>query len=853
MKTKNFLISIFTALIIAVGGCSPKKYFTKDDTLLTSVKIECDDKTIDVAEPENYLRQKPVRTILGVALHARLYNSVNPQKNEIRKAKLQKELDEKNNLRSAKFEAKVGDLNYAVRKHTVLGKRKISQGDTAKAERHFKKAYKKKTKLNELTKKGYKEKTKIFSFPVFLQKIGEEPVIYKESATLKSLEQIKQYMKNEGFYESEVTFTEKITRRNVKLTYNIHAGQPVKIARVYYSIDEDTLRENVFADSSACLLKAGKNLELELFQNERDRIANCLKNRGYYYFTKDYITYQVDTLSKGYNANITIEISPVILDNGRVIQHRKFYVSQVKVFPNHDSQAALTNREEYFTNLDTLYYMPADTSQGGIYFLRKNGQVVKPWVVNNEIFVRPRTMYSLKAQNDTYKHLSAFNVYKVINVEYEPASSRDSINCNIYLSNNQLQAYILELESTNSSGNLGAGASFTYKHNNIFRGAETFDMKFTTAFESQNNLTEEQMRMHLNTQEYGLELRLYFPRLLSLGLFKKYIRDLNPKTYFTLGSYYRQRPDYTRTNITASVYYQWQTGNYFTHTFTPVRLSTIRVSDADSAFMAWLEQLYIKDSYEDHFIFGSSYSLGFNNQTSGKRNYYYLKATLSTAGNLLNLLSKKFATPTPDGSYEIPYLNIRYAQFVKTELDFRHYVKANSLTTLVTRFYFGIGVPYGNNRLLPFTEQFFSGGANSIRAWQIRSVGPGESNSSLMQRYPNQTADMKLEGNFECRFKIAWVLEGSWFVDAGNIWSISKDDRREGGAFDFKSFYKQLAVGSGLGLRLDFDFFIFRLDFGLKLHDPAMPEGSRWIVKDDKLFMFRGHNWAFNLGIGYPF
>ena len=838
---------------LTVYGCSPKKYFAKDDTLLTSVKIECDDKTIDVAEPEDYLRQKPVRTILGLALHARLYNSVNPEKNEIRKAKLQKELDEKNNLRSQKFEEKVGDLNYYVRKHTVLGKRKISQGDTAKAERHFRKAYKKNLKLKEFTKKGFKEKNKIFSFPVFLQKIGEEPVKYKESATLKSLEQIKQYMRNEGFYEAEVTFTEKISHRNVKLTYNIHAGKPIKIARVHYKIDEDTLMSNVFADTSECLLKVGKNLELELFQNERERIANCLKNRGYYYFAKDYVSYEVDTIGKDHSAAITIEISPVILDNGRIIQHRRFYVSQVKVFPNHDSQAALTDREEYFTGLDTLCYMPHDTTQGGIYFLRKNGQAVKPWVVNNEIFVRPKSMYSLKAQNDTYKHLSAFNVYKVINVEYEPAASCDSINCNIYLSNNQMQAYILELESTNSSGNLGAGASFTYKHNNIFRGAETFDMKFTAAFESQNNLSSEQMKMHLNTQEYGLELRLYFPRLLSLGLFKRYIRELNPKTYFTLGTYYRQRPDYTRTNITASVYYQWQTGNYLTHTFTPVRLSTIRVSDADSAFMAWLEQLYIKDSYQDHFIFGSVYSLGFNNQSSGNRNYYYLKTTLSSAGNLLNLFYKKFGTPEADGSYIVQPLNIRYAQFVKTEVDFRHYVKANTQTTFVTRFYFGLGFPYGNNKLLPFTEQFFSGGANSIRAWQIRSVGPGSSNSSLSQRYPNQTADMKLEGNFECRFKIFWVLEGAWFVDAGNIWSINKDERREGGVFEFKNFYNELAVGTGLGLRLDFDFFIFRLDFGLKMHDPALPKGDRWIVKDDKMFMFKGKNWAFNLGIGYPF
>ena len=716
--------------------------------------------------------------------------------------------------------------------------------------------YNDKAKL--LRNKGYDEKTKIFSLPIFIQNIGEEPVKYNEVQSKKSAEQIRLYMNNKGYYDAKVTYDEKVKHRNVSIVYKIEAGEPIRIADINYNIDEDTLKYYVLNDTTASLIKRGNNLDADMLRSESDRITANLKNNGYYRFSKNYISYQIDTIGRGHNADLTVTIEPITLENGMTIPHRRSYISQVAVYPNHDSKAALAEGDDYYNDTDTSIYV--NDNGTNIQFVNHGGRNVRPYVVASEIFVKPGSLYRQNDVTNTYRHLSAFNMYKMVNIEFEPSPARDSINCNIYLTHNMLQAYIFEVGGTNSSGNLGAASSLTYQHKNIFNGAETFDMKVSVALESQNNLSKDQLKLNLNTQEYGLEARLYFPRLLYFKFLRDFFRDNTPRTYFSAGLNYRKRPDYTRSMITANLYYQWQVGNYYTHTFTPLRLSSIHISNTDSTFMRWLEKLYIKDSYQDHFILGSTYSITFNNQSSGKRNYNYIKLNVSWAGNILQLINKRRNSEQNDlGAYTVPILNTMYAQFIKTDIDLRHFIKTSDQTTMALRGYLGVGLPYGNSKTMPFTEQYFSGGANSLRAWQIRSVGPGcyaskkDAETEMQKQFPNMTSDMKLEANLEYRFKVFWVIEGAWFVDAGNIWSINADDRRTGGDFAFNRFYKEIAVGTGLGIRLDFDFFIFRTDFGLKLHDPALPDGNRWIMKDDRSFMFRKSNWAFCLGIGYPF
>ena len=859
MKTLYLYIIFLFLTAVILYGCSPKKYLAENENLLLSNTVVCDEASIDVAEPQNYIKQIPMSTLLGIALKARIYNSVNPQKADSLRAVNEKKLEEKNRQIKEKYKEKELFLKDTIKKTTyaasyfkdngILDTMEYWNGITQKFEK----------KLRKHTERGYEEKSKLFSFPLFLQNIGEEPVKYKPLSSKKSAEQIALYMKTKGYYEAKVTYTEKIKKQYVYVTYNIEAGKPIKIKSIGYHFgkQDDTLEKYFFEDTAKSLIKAGDNLDIDVLQAERTRITNNLKNKGYYRFSSEYVNYTIDTVTDRLSAKVIVDILPVTLDNGKAVKHLRSFIAQITIFPNYDNKAALLDKDEYMLGMDTAY-MRSRISPNPVLFVSKEPSVVKKYMICREVYIRGGKAYNQQNVNNTYRHLTAYNVYKLVNIEFEPSSYRDSLNCNIYLTNSALQSYSYEIGGTNSSGNLGALSSFTYQHKNIFHGAESFDLRLSLALESQNNFSSEQRHFDLNTQEYALETRLYFPRLLAPMYFRYLARNNPPKSYFSLGVNYRKRPDYTRSAITGSFYYQWNIGKYMSNTVTPVRLSSIRISDADSAFMAWLDRLYIKDSYQDHFILGSSYSLTFNNQSRGKRMYNYFKISLSWAGNLLHLIDKwAGAEKNSAGVYTVPFLGTVYAQFVKTDIDFRHYIKTIGTDTVVFRAYAGLGFPYGNVSVMPFTEQYFSGGANSLRAWQIRSLGPGsyanKAPEGLLAKYPNMTSDMKLEANLEYRFKIFWVVEGAWFFDAGNIWSINKDDKRDGGDFSFKRFYKEIAFGTGLGLRLDFDFFIFRTDFGLKLYDPALPEDKRWKFQNDEKFVFKSSNWAFNIGIGYPF
>ena len=847
----------FAAVIL--NGCSPKKYLSEDENLLLSNVVVCDEPSIDIAEPQDYIKQTPVSTIMGIALKARIYNSVKPEKADSLRKENEQKLEEKNRKIKNKYKEKELFLKDTIKKSTFAASYYMQNGilDTMKYWNNVTRKFEK--KLKKHTDKGYEEKTKIFSFPLFLQKIGEEPVKYKPLSTKKSAEQIALYMKTKGYYDAKVTYSEKIKKQQVYVTYNIAAGKPTKVQSVDYHFgkQDDTLEKYFYEDTAKCLIKPGENLDIDILQAERARITSNLKNKGYYRFSSEYVNFTVDTVTENRLAKVTVEVLPVTLDNGKTVKHFRSFISQIIIFPNYDNKAALMDKDEYMFGMDTSY-MRSRISPNPVLFVSKEPSVVKKYMICREIYIRGGKEYNQQNVNNTYRHLTAFNVYKLVNIEFEPSSYRDSLNCNIYLTNSALQSYSYEIGGTNSSGNLGALSSFSYQHKNIFHGAESFDLRLSLALESQNNFSSEQKHFDLNTQEYALETRLYFPRLLAPMYFRRLMSKNPPKSYFSLGVNYRKRPDYTRSAIMGSFYYQWNIGKYCSNTVTPVRLSSIRISDADSAFMAWLDRLYIKDSYQDHFILGSSYSFTFNNQSRGRRMYNYLKISLSWAGNLLHFIDRKTgAEKNSAGVYTVPFFGTVYAQFVKTDIDFRHYIKTIGTNTVVFRAYAGLGIPYGNSSVMPFTEQYFSGGANSLRAWQIRSLGPGSyvnrAPEGLLTKYPNMTSDMKLEANLEYRFKIFWVVEGAWFFDAGNIWSINKDDKRDGGDFSFKRFYKEIAFGTGLGLRLDFDFFIFRTDFGLKLYDPALPEDRRWTVQNDKKFIFNSSNWAFNIGIGYPF
>jgi hypothetical protein len=355
-----------------------------------------------------------------------------------------------------------------------------------------------------------------------------------------------------------------------------------------------------------------------------------------------------------------------------------------------------------------------------------------------------------------------------------------------------------------------------------------------------------------STQEFGFETSLRLPKFLLPFLKKEsFIKKYNPATTILAAYNYQAMPYYTRTMATASFGYNWKAGNYQEHIVNPLQLNIVKLppESIDSAFAARIESSsYLAYSYKDVLILGGNYSFIFNNQKIQKaRDYWFLRINTEASGNMLAMASKLSGAKKIEGSYN--FLGQPFAQYVRTDFDLIYNLILNDASSIVYRGFVGVGIPYGNSKAIPFEKQYFGGGANGIRAWQVRSLGPG-SNRPKDTKFLNQTADIKIEANAEYRFKLFWILEGAVFLDAGNIWTYNKDLERPGSQFSFNSFYKDIAVGSGVGFRFDFKFVIGRVDMGIKLRDPLLPDGSKWIVTGRP---YERNDFTVVLGIGYPF
>jgi hypothetical protein len=353
-----------------------------------------------------------------------------------------------------------------------------------------------------------------------------------------------------------------------------------------------------------------------------------------------------------------------------------------------------------------------------------------------------------------------------------------------------------------------------------------------------------------STQEYGIETSLRLPEFLipflkTEGFIKKY----NPSTTILAAYNYQNMPFYNRTMANATFGYTWNVGSYRTHLINPLQMNLVNVLSIDSAFQARIENSYQAYAYKDVLIVGGNYSFIYTSQKIKKaKDYWFLRINTEASGNLLALAEKIAGTKKTDGAYHI--LNQPFAQYVRADFDVRYNYILNDVSSIVYRGFIGAGIPYGNSKAIPFEKQYFGGGANGIRAWQVRTLGPGSFEPDKTKLL-NQTADIKIEANAEYRFKLFWILEGALFVDAGNIWSFNYDYLQPGSKFMVNKFYKDFAVGTGTGLRFDLKFVIGRVDLGMKLRDPSIAEGSKWIIMQ-RPYNFKD-DFTMVLAIGYPF
>lgn len=686
----------------------------------------------------------------------------------------------------------------------------------------------------------------------WLRTIGEEPVIFDQYFTKKSTRQIKTYLKNKSYFDAEVKDTIIINKKKnkAKVIYSIQTNKAYKIGSVKYSVEDSLLRNLIFADTSKSVIRIGKKFDLDLFQEERKRIENYLKDKGYFNFNKEYIYFKADSSNKNHIIDVNVNIKKYIKkrknDSLLLDNHYKYKINKVYIYSDYKPKMVLSNEDDYFSNSDT-------TIVDNVFFIHKKDKKLKLGIILQSNFIEPGDYYDLRNVDRTYKHLNSLQLYRLINIQFSDIDSlfNDSskiayLDCKIQLTKYELQSYTIEAVGTNSSGNLGLGGNFIYGHKSLFGGAEHADLRLKGSIEA---LDENQNIRISRTIEFGSDITLRIPRfMLPIFEAEEFSKKYNPKTSITFGYNYQDRPDYTRTIANFSFGYDWKGNKFIHHYIKPLELNAVKIPYKTKAFDDYISSTFLESSYNNHFVSVTSYNFVFNNQNIKKnRDFYFCRVNAELSGSILNSIYKLTNASRVDGSYQ--FFGMPFSQYFKTDIDFSYHQIINDENNFAYRFFAGVGFPFGNSLSLPFEKKYFAGGANSIRAWNVRDLGPGSYKGSDVSNYPNQTADIKLEANIEYRFKLFWILEGALFVDAGNIWAI-KEDMREGALFKFDDFYNEIAVGTGFGTRFDFSFFIFRLDIGLKLCNPAVEIGERWIPGNRS---FNRDDLTFNIGIGYPF
>ena len=619
-----------------------------------------------------------------------------------------------------------------------------------------------------------------------LQRFGEAPVIYDSTLVANSCQDMVKAMQSMGYMNA--TAESEIVKNNKKVhvIYTVTPGQQLIIDSVNYQIEDTTLLPILDIDNYQKRgLKRGMVFSNENLENERKRLTGILVDNGYYKFNKDFIQYEADSIANTPKVNLTL----------RLIKFRS---------SNNGSES---NHKKYFIN--KINYRCIDS----------NKLTIRSKVLENNTDIKVGSVFKATDLQSTYNNYARLQAIRYTNISFSEMSDTSLLNCDIHISMRKPNTISFQPEGTNTAGDFGAAVSLTYENNNIFRGSELFSVQLRGAFEAITGLEGYQNQ---NYNEYNVETKIVFPRIIAPLLPHRYRYRNNMHTELLLSYNLQNRPEFHRRVLSSTWRYYWKssTGKW------TYRLDLI---DVNYVHMPWISATFKKDylddasnrnailryNYEDLFILRTGVNITYNN---GK---HALRTNIELGGNTLDGISHMFATRKNErGQYTL--FNIAYAQYVKGDFDYTHLVSIDTKNTLALHLGVGCAYPYGNSSILPFEKRYFSGGANSVRGWNVRELGPGKFKGTDGRiDFINQTGDIKLDLNLELRTYLFWKFNGAFFIDAGNIWTIKNYKDQPGGQFKFDEFYKQIAVAYGVGVRLNFDYFIMRLDLGVKAVNPA--------------------------------
>ena len=650
-----------------------------------------------------------------------------------------------------------------------------------------------------------------------LKSMGEAPVVFDSLSSVQTCADLAQQLKNEGFLDAQVRLQVSTKGRKAKVEYLLQPGEPYFVDSIGYAIQDTTIARILSQQgASASLLYKGMKFDVSKLDAERKRISTLLSDSGYYRFHKDYITYQADSISHSRLINLTLHLAPYQLPNEEYVPHTRYWMRHI----NYGSGS------------------PGDNQ----IHLRQH-------VLQECTHLHSGSPYSASGLQNTYNHFGRLQAVKYTNITFKQVPDADSLDCQILLQNNKPSTLSFQPEGTNTAGDLGAAASLTYQNRNLFRGSEVLSIQLRGAYEAIRGL---EGYSNQNFVEYSAEAKLQFPRFISPFVNRRIRRLVNATSEVSLLYDMQDRPEFHRRLLSAAWRYKWS----FPHRKDKFQVDVL---DLNYVFMPWISETFhneylrndnnrnaiLRYNYEDLFItkIGFGYSV-----TKGNTAF---KSNIETSGNLLSLASRMWNARKDElGHYQV--FNIAFAQYVKCDLDLSHVLMIDKNNQLVFHAGLGVAYPYGNSTVMPFEKRYFSGGANSVRGWTVRSLGPGQYKEQDGRiNFINQTGDMKLDLNAEYRTYLFWKFNGALFVDAGNIWTIRQYDEQPGGQFSFKDFPRQLAVSYGLGLRLNFDYFILRFDLGMKAVNPA------YEAEDDEHYPVLHPNfkrdYAFHFAVGMPF
>ena len=689
-------------------------------------------------------------------------------------------------------------------------------------------------------------------FNRWIQRVGTPPVIYDSTLTAASAEQLHIALSNRGFMNNTVTYQVEAdsAKRKARVNYDVTLGEPYYIRSIDYDIPDETLREIILADSARFMVHEGDLLNYNHLDEWRQSITDNLRNHGYDAFNKEYITFMADTAADSRAVDLTLN-SRDPYRNDRMpyyTEHEPFYVRDVVYVTDYDP----VEMHDGFWGMDTV------VMKDGVKVIEGPDRYLRLNVLDECNYIEPGELYNAEAITRTYRALGRLNILKSINIDVRPLGEVDGVlmvDAYVLLQPDKSQTVSVSLEGTNSEGDLGFGVGLDYEHRNIFKGAEVLSAKGKVSYESiSGNLGG---LINNNYSEYSTELGITFPKFMAPFLHRSFKRKIQASTAFTLNFDYQARPEYTRVIAGGAWRYQWtERSRRMAHTLTLVDLSVISVPKFNDEFFNRITNPLLLYSYQDHMIMRMGYNFYRTNKAEMnvlqmgrfQRDVFTIRANAETAGNLLYGLSHLSGQKADSvGSYKA--LGIRYSQYFKADADYSitHYFdRRQSVAFHVGA---GIALPYGNSDVLPFEKRFYSGGANSVRGWGVRTLGPGsyDSNNSL-SNFIYQCGDIRFDVNLEYRAKLFWVVELGLFLDAGNIWTIKDYEDQPGGVFKFNKFYEQIAAAYGAGIRLDFKYFLVRVDMGMKAHNPASGQ-EHWPLLHPK---FKRDS-EFHFSVGYPF